>query len=568
MSRFTGAALPLTAQGLEACAQKLAVHPAELWAVLHVETRGCGYFADRRPAILFERHIFSRKTKGRFDEQAPDISNPKAGGYAQGLAEYERLERALALDEQAALASASWGLGQVMGFHAEDLGYGSVEQFVRQMMSSEDEQLAALTAFIQKNGLDKPLREHDWATFARGYNGPAYEKNQYDKKLASAYQRLSTHSPPDLNVREGQLRLLFLGFDPGSVDGAFGAHTQAALNRFQSQHQLPTTSQFDPATLEVLRQQQALLPRSDAAPEARETAAPAQSWPLATRAPLPVVSASVAPAPRGPATHLPLGLTEPAPSQEPVVVDTLLPEHLSEQLHQRLAQPLDKTLQGELARLLVLRKKAVRVLGPEAIETLDLGLTALLAEKPNLPFARSIRLRMASALADQLYPLRPLPILRSSSPATQVVLGLALLLLVSHSAFAFAHQVLTSETTVLLGLPVRTLLLVGLCGALGSVVSILIRLGDFEKLRGVSRTSMLMLGFFKPVVGMYSALFGFALMKSGLLPLQASTPEAELYLHIAVCFLVGFSERLAQDLFAHAEESLVAVDGRQKPSPP
>jgi hypothetical protein len=79
---------------------------------------------------------------------------------------------------------------------------------------------------------------------------------------------------------------------------------------------------------------------------------------------------------------------------------------------------------------------------------------------------------------------------------------------------------------------------------------------------------MVMLGFFKPVVGMYSALFGFALMKSGLLPLQAATPEAELYLHMAVCFLLGFSERLAQDLFAHAEESLVAVDGRQKsPSP-
>jgi len=69
-------------------------------------------------------------------------------------------------------------------------------------------------------------------------------------------------------------------------------------------------------------------------------------------------------------------------------------------------------------------------------------------------------------------------------------------------------------------------------------------------------------------VGIYSALFGFALMKSGLLPLQASTPEAELYLHMAVCFLVGFSERLAQDLFAQAEESLVAVDGRQKSPPP
>jgi len=99
-----GAATPLTAQGIEACAHKLSVQPADIWTVLRVEARGCGYFADRRPVILFERHIFSRRTQGRFDSQASDISNRKAGGYAGGVAEYQRLERAMALDEQATTA--------------------------------------------------------------------------------------------------------------------------------------------------------------------------------------------------------------------------------------------------------------------------------------------------------------------------------------------------------------------------------------------------------------------------------------------------------------------------------
>ncbi|WP_375766537.1 N-acetylmuramidase domain-containing protein [Archangium gephyra] len=582
-TRFIGAAAPLTARGIEACADKLSVRPADIWAVLHVETRGCGYFADRRPVILFERHIFSRKTEGRFDQQASDISNPKAGGYAGGVAEYGRLERALALDEQAALLSASWGLGQVMGFNAQDLGYGSMEQFISRMMESEDEQLAALTAFIQKNGLDTALRNHDWAAFARGYNGPGYAKNQYDKKLAAASQRLSSHPLPDLSVREGQLRLLFLGFDPGTVDGALGPHTQGVLKRFQSQHQLPTTAQFDPATLDALRQQHALLPTSTPAspqplalPPApvssapRQDSAPAQpAWPLATRPAAPVVSgaqlpAQLLPVPVTPVTLAPAGA---APAEAvPVVRDVPLPEHLSEQIRQRLAQPLSKPVQSELARLLVLRGKAARELGPSAVETLDLGLTALLAEQPNLPFVRNIRLRIASAIADQLYPLRPLPLLRSSSPATQVVLGLSLLLFFAQGLSAFAHMVLTSEQTLLFGLPVRTLLLVGLCGAIGSAVSILTRLGDFEKLRGASRTSMVMLGFFKPVVGMYCSLFTFALMKSGLLPLQAAAPESELYLYMAVCFLVGFSERLAQDMFARAEESFASASGSARPS--
>jgi hypothetical protein len=568
MNRFTGAATPLSAQGIQACADKLSVKPAELWAVLQVETRGCGYFADRQPAILFERHVFSRRTQGRFDAQAPDLSNSKAGGYASGPAEYPRLERAMALDARAALESASWGLGQVMGYHASDLGYGSVEQFVSRMMASEDEQLAAMATFIQRNGLDKALRNHDWAAFARVYNGAGYAKNQYDKKLASAYQRLSTHGLPDMGVREGQMLLLFLGCDPGGVDGAFGERTKKALNRFQGQHQLPLTSSFDAATLGALRQQFAALPRSDAADL---TSAPAQSLlPVASRpvepSPPALVLAPVTPAPLTPAALAP---AEPAPLEMLAVVeDSPISPALSEQLHQRLAQPLGKDVQDELARLLMLRTQAARELGPTAVQSIDLGLATLLAEQPNVAFVRSIRQRIESSLSDQLYPLRPRAILRSRSPATQVVLGLGLLLLASHSFSALAHMALTDESTQLFGLHARTLLLVGLCGAMGSVVSILTRLPDFEKLRGVSRSSMVMLGFFKPVIGMYGALFGFALMKAGLLPLQPANPESAPYLYMAVCFLIGFSERLAQDLFSRAEQSLVASAGVEKPAPP
>ncbi|MFL5358198.1 N-acetylmuramidase domain-containing protein [Archangium sp.] len=569
MNPFTGAAAPLTAQGIDACAARLSVHPAEIWTVLHVETRGCGYFADRRPVILFERHVFSRKTEHRFDAQAPDISNPHAGGYAGGVGEYERLAKALALDAQAALESASWGLGQVMGFNATDLGYASIEQFVSRMMVSEDEQLAALAAFIQKNGLAESLRKHDWATFARGYNGPGYEKNHYDKSLAEAYQHLTSRPLPDLSVREGQLLLMYLGFEPGSVDGALGPHTLAALHKFQGQNALPTTPGFDAATLEALRQRHAALPVTAPA----VTVAPAPQ-PVAVPAPQPVADVRPVAGPLAPrAPSLPVSAPEtpraivPVPPAPPVVEASPLPASLAEQLGQRLSRPLDKGVQQELAQLLALRTKVAGELGPSAVQSVDLGITALMVEQPNLAFVREIRQRVASALNDQLYPLRPLPMLRSSSPSMQVVLGLGLLLLASHAASAFIHMVLTSEQTLLFGLPLRTMLLVGLCGAIGSAVSMLTRLADFEKLRGASRTSMVMLGFFKPVVGMYSALFTFALMKSGLLPLQAKSPESELYLYMAVCFLVGFSERLAQDMFARAEEALSSASHAANPAP-
>ncbi|HZI02665.1 MAG TPA: N-acetylmuramidase domain-containing protein, partial [Archangium sp.] len=380
MNRFTGTATPLTAQGIEACAARLSVQPAEIWTVLRVETRGCGYFSDRRPVILFERHVFSRKTGHRFDAQAPDISNPQAGGYAGGVKEYERLARALALDEQAALESASWGLGQVMGFNATDLGYGSVEQFVTRMMVSEDEQLAALTTFIQKNGLAEPLRHHDWAAFARGYNGPGYEKNQYDKKLAEAYQHLTSRSLPDLSVREGQLLLTYLGFEPGSVDGASGPHTLAALHKFQSQSALPTTSSFDAATLEALRQRHQALPVTTPA----VTAVPAPQ-PVAVPAPLVTLPVSLpvsAPATPSVLVSVPSApvMAVPVPAAAPVMEASPLPAQLAEQLGHRLSQPLNKGVQEELARLLALRPRVAEELGPSAVQTVDLGLTALMVE--------------------------------------------------------------------------------------------------------------------------------------------------------------------------------------------
>lgn len=186
---FAGLGLPLDAEALAKASDKRDVRVAEIWAVLTVETCGCGFLSDRRPLILFERHIFHRETGGRFDAAAPDVSNPHPGGYGgPGGHQYDRLARAIGLDRRAALRSASWGIGQVMGFNAEIAGWPDVEAMVAAMCGSEAEQLRGLIGEIVHNRLHWALRAHDWATFARGYNGPTYAKNQYDHRLACCYE--------------------------------------------------------------------------------------------------------------------------------------------------------------------------------------------------------------------------------------------------------------------------------------------------------------------------------------------------------------------------------------------
>ena len=115
MAAFQGPGLVLDAGGVAAACDTLRVHAAELWAVLTVETRGCGFLADRRPLILFERHYFSRLTKRKFDAQAPDISNKQWGGYSGGTREYDRLGQAVKLDRAAGGRAAAGGGGAGQG---------------------------------------------------------------------------------------------------------------------------------------------------------------------------------------------------------------------------------------------------------------------------------------------------------------------------------------------------------------------------------------------------------------------------------------------------------------------
>jgi len=249
MVAFVGAAQPLTRSGFRAVLDDLGLAVPELLATLAVESRGCGFQADRRPKILFERHWFHKLTKGRYTAQVPDISNPVAGGYTGGALEYERLARAVRLDREAALKSTSWGAGQLMGFNHAWGGYADVEQFVAAMQDSEDAQLGAVANFLRHKGLVPLLRAHDWAAVARAYNGAAYARNKYDVRLAGAYQQYAAGALPDVEVRRAQLWLTYLGYAPGAVDGLHGKLSRSAVARARTDWGLGSGDRVDKALL-------------------------------------------------------------------------------------------------------------------------------------------------------------------------------------------------------------------------------------------------------------------------------------------------------------------------------
>lgn len=184
-------------------ASDLGVEEAAIKAVASVESNGNGFILDPEsgkqvPKILFERHIMFKRLRDNTPIKSadmaakyPDIVNPSSGGYKGGIAEHERLQKAVKIDRTTALESASWGSFQIMGYHWKALGYASVQAFVNDMYT-EQGQLDAFVKFIKADSrLVKALKEKDWTTFARIYNGPAYQKNNYDVKMKQAYEKFS-----------------------------------------------------------------------------------------------------------------------------------------------------------------------------------------------------------------------------------------------------------------------------------------------------------------------------------------------------------------------------------------
>jgi len=167
-----------------ASAKTLNIEVAAIKAVAEVESSGDGFLADGKPKILFEPHIFWKQLRLKgidpnlFMEENTDILYPTWKSGAYGPAKINR---------EAALLSASWGRFQIMGFNWKACGAANLQEFIDDMYKDEDAQLHRFTIYIQKTFLDDELRNHDWAGFARGYNGPQYVRNKYDVKLKNAY---------------------------------------------------------------------------------------------------------------------------------------------------------------------------------------------------------------------------------------------------------------------------------------------------------------------------------------------------------------------------------------------
>jgi hypothetical protein len=201
-----------------------------------------GYFASGRPVILFESRLFNNFTDGKFLHSHPHLATMRwIRNYRRGEAEYERLEEAMKLNHEAALKSCSWGRFQILGANFARLKFKSVDEYVNSVINGgEAAHLNHFVQFVMTGGLDDELRRLDWHGFSRVYNGPGYRKNNYAKRMQTAYDRfrggdnlmyngrlMTNDNLQECLIKHGMMK-------PAQLDGIIGPTTRNALVAFET----------------------------------------------------------------------------------------------------------------------------------------------------------------------------------------------------------------------------------------------------------------------------------------------------------------------------------------------
>ena len=178
-------------------AAELNIEATALKAVAAVEGGGRCFAADGRPIIRYELHVFQKKfTSRKYANTHPQFSAEYGPGNlahsGQQADEFSMLYGAMLMRGQRdnAVASASWGAFQIMGFNHKAAGYATATDFALAMHRSASKQLDAFISFAKSQGAAQYLRTKDWANFALHYNGKDYRDNDYDGKMERAYRRL------------------------------------------------------------------------------------------------------------------------------------------------------------------------------------------------------------------------------------------------------------------------------------------------------------------------------------------------------------------------------------------
>jgi hypothetical protein len=178
------------------------IDPALMQAVLNVESGGQGMNADGSLKLRLEvQQLFKYadtpevrerfRSNGNYDEQY--LSDDGEWNDVHGSQANEQEAYALAVKlagKDAASTAISMGAPQIMGFHADDLGYESAGAMYDAFATGQDTQIAGFLNFVGGNArMMDALQTGDIGAFAGAYNPGA--KTLYTERMTDQYNAIT-----------------------------------------------------------------------------------------------------------------------------------------------------------------------------------------------------------------------------------------------------------------------------------------------------------------------------------------------------------------------------------------
>jgi hypothetical protein len=226
--------------------------------------------------------------------------------------------------------------------------------------------------------------------------------------------------------------------------------------------------------------------------------------------------------------------------------------------------------QLERARLVALKLDAqLDHADPNIIGVLDAGLAALDKQPPEIQLAENIRRAVEDRLSASFVLGR---IITGTVVSAAVIVAIAVAVTWwPHIQLHWMAADAIVQDPTLLGFSVYDLWWYALTGALGGVISVLLRIADFKYVSRLASNTQFWSGAFRPFIGATFALFLYFVVASGLLASVLKVPGDPLAAHgfyLALAFLAGFSERLAPATVTRAEAAFGVAENPAAPRTP
>jgi len=133
--------------------------------------------------------------------------------------------------------------------------------------------------------------------------------------------------------------------------------------------------------------------------------------------------------------------------------------------------------------------------------------------------------------------------------------------------FVYVAQESWSNTNIV-EMEVTRVVVAALFGCLGAVVSLLMRLAEFDKTRGKSKEFLILSGGTQPLVGGIFAAVVASIIVSEVVTVAGITHSSKLWLFVVVGFLSGFSERFTRSMLSVAEDRFSVDASKPDRKPP